>query len=411
MKILHITTSSRGGAGIAALRLHNALRDMGVASAFISTNLSIDFEGNQLKDPIFSYTKLSLWERILRKLKVVLFPSQEQKLRTKINSIDDKLDYEMISLPFSRYELHLHPLVQEATILNFHLMTDMLDYSSFFTRCKKAVVWTLHDMNPFLGLFHYRGDEVRNLEHVNTSDAFCRKLKASAIGAVSKGAIISPSKWLLEEAEESDVFANFSIKRTIPNAINLDVFKIMEISGLRNEHAISEDDFVVLFISDKLDNFRKGIDLLADAFAAIPDLPITVLTVGEGKILDNFRNLKIVPLGRIAQAEEMAKCYNMADVFLLPSREDNLPNVMLESFACGCPVVSFEVGGMMEHINEFNGRLVKNVTGEALAAAIRTEYKERGSYDRHEIRKYAVDNFSFQNQAQAYTETYNELIK
>ena len=66
MKIVHINTSSQGGAGIAALRLHRALRDRGVSSAFISKNITIDFNGNTIDDTFFKYKKKPLIKRMIK---------------------------------------------------------------------------------------------------------------------------------------------------------------------------------------------------------------------------------------------------------------------------------------------------------------------------------------------------------
>lgn len=412
MKVLQITTSSKGGAGLAAKRLHKALRENGIASAYISKDLSIDFDGNTFVDPFFQYKKPAFLQRVLRKLRSLIVPTSAQQMWQKIESLNKALQYEMLSLPFSNYELHHHPLVQEANILNLHLVSGILDYKTFFEQCKKPLVWTLHDMNPFLGLFHYRGDDLINREVIGSIDIHCRQIKTTAIKRIETGALITPSQWLLEEAKTSSVFEHFRIKRSISNAIGLDVFKLQNRELLRKEKQISPEEFVLLFVSEKLDNHRKGIDLLQEALTGLSYLPLTVLTVGEGQIKGEFKNLKIVPLGRVSGEEEMARCYGKADVFVLPSREDNLPNVMLESFACGTPVVSFAIGGMKEHIkNNFNGYLAEEMTGESLAEAIIKVYENRTKFDPGSIRAYAKENFSFQKQAKAYTLTYSEILK
>ena len=79
MKVLHITTSSKGGAGIAALRLHEGLRKEGVASAYLSINKTITFQNREIEDPFFKYYRTSLLKRMLRKIKSVVAPSQSHK--------------------------------------------------------------------------------------------------------------------------------------------------------------------------------------------------------------------------------------------------------------------------------------------------------------------------------------------
>jgi len=116
-------------------------------------------------------------------------------------------------------------------------------------------------------------------------------------------------------------------------------------------------------------------------------------------------------LGEITTAAEMAKCYAVADVFVLPSREDNLPNVMLEAFACGTPVIGFPVGGIAEHVKlNHTGVLAEEVSGLSLAKAIQLFYETKGKYQREVIRKYAEDNFSPEKQADSYQKVYDTVL-
>lgn len=412
MKVLQITTSSKGGAGIAALRLHNALRDSGISSGFLSTDLTINFNGEVIDDPFLKYKRMTLFKRAIRKVRSFVWPSEAQKMSNKIRGNERQLNYEVLSLPFSNFDLHTHPLVKESLLINLHMVSVILDYQSFFSQFRKPIVWTLHDLNPILGLFHYRNDDQYNTQFVFQVNSEVKSIKASSIAKIKKGAIITPSEWVLKEAENSTVFEHLTIRKCIPNAIDFGTLSIQDSEALRKQRDIELDDFVLLFISDKLDNRRKGFDLLLDALPFLNKIPMTILTVGEGEIKNHNKDLKIVPLGRMSTLAEMAACYGMTDVFVMPSREDNLPNVMLESFACGTPVVSFAIGGMKEHIQKnFNGCLAKEISGESLAEAIKKVYARRDDYDRGMIREYAEENFNFQKQAEAYTLTYRELLK
>ena len=108
--------------------------------------------------------------------------------------------------------------------------------------------------------------------------------------------------------------------------------------------------------------------------------------------------------------QKIATAYNAADVFVLPSREDNLPNTMLESFACGTPIISFATGGMKEHIaNTKNGILAKEISAVSLAKAISLFFEHKNNYTPSTIRAYAETHFSFKKQAQAYIQTYNSI--
>ena len=151
MKVVQVTSSVKGGAGIAAFRLHKALRARGVACAFVSRDYTIDFEGTTHKDTFFTYTKPSGAARLRYQLQSNFYPTPRQKYQKKLQKIEPNLHYEVCSLSFSAYNLEAHPLVAQADIVNFHWMSSVLNYTTFFDGFKKPLVWTLHDMNPFQG--------------------------------------------------------------------------------------------------------------------------------------------------------------------------------------------------------------------------------------------------------------------
>ena len=409
MKVLHITTSAKGGAGIAAMRLHQALCKNGVASGFLSTNMTLDFDNKIVDDVFFKYKKPSVLKKIRIKLENYFFSSELQKTIEYFENIKGKMCFEMATLPFSSFRLQDHPLVQEADIINLHWMGGILDYPSFFEQCQKPIVWTLHDRNPFQGFFHYQNDERFNAKISTDFDDIMKQIKAVALRQIKKGAVVSPSKWLLGEAINSDFFPSF-INECIPNSIDLDVFKLQDKMGLRQEYSLGSDDFIILFVADSVKNHRKGFDLLIEALSLLENIQVTVVAIGNGEI-PIVANIKIIPLGAISTADEMAKCYALADVFVLPSREDNLPNVMLEAFACGTPVIGFPVGGIAEHTKlNLTGILADEIGSLLLAKAIQLFYETKANYKREVIRKYAEDNFSLKKQADAYQKVYDEIL-
>lgn len=410
MKVLHITRSVKGGAGIAAKRLHDALCENGVQSGFLSYNLTIDFNSQIINDPFFIYQKPSLLKKAYLKIKFFFFPSRYQKAVFQFQKIKKELDYEIITLPFSNYKLHEHPLVKEADIINLHWIGDFVDFTIFFKNCKKPIVWTLHDMNPFQGIFHYMNDQDRNNQIAGHFDSEMKGIKEIVIQSVTNGIIVSPSKWLLEQTKKSDVFFNWD-KKWIPYSINLRLFKQQDKEALRSECEIGSGEFVVLFVADNLKNSRKGFDLLTEALQNLRNIKVTVLVIGKGEI-PAIDTVKMISLGEINSSLEMAKCYSMADVFVLPSREDNLPNVMLETFACGTPIIGFNTGGIAEHtIEDVTGVLADEVSAQSLANAIAKFYETKQNYNASIIRKYAEHNFSFAKQADSYITLYNEMLK
>ncbi|MDK2771721.1 MAG: glycosyltransferase [Flavobacterium sp.] len=408
MKVLHITASNKGGAGIAALRLHKALVNSGVQSAYLSRNVTIDFQDKIIEDSFFKYKKVNIVQRIQKKLDVLLNFSKLNKAQSKLNVVKDKLDYEIYSLPFSNSKLHEHPLVQEADILNFHWMGGILDFESFFKNCKKPIVWTLHDLNPIQGIFHYKNDVIYNQKYIGIEEEKLSKYKFEVLNNSTLKAFVSPSNWLLNEVNKKKFNSNI-LKQTIPNCIDFENFHIQEKTAIRTKYGISSEDFVVLFVADSLKNKRKGFDLMLEALEYLQNISLTIVTIGKGTI--DLNSQKVVALGEIHDVEKMAEIYALADVFVLPSREDNLPNVMLEAFACGTPVISFNHGGMKDYIiNNETGILVEDISGKKLAEGIQQFYSTRKSYDSQFIAKFAKDYFSKEQQALAYTKLYKQIL-
>jgi glycosyltransferase involved in cell wall biosynthesis len=410
MKVVQVTTSSKGGAGIAALRLHRALRQQGVRSAYISRDRTINFDDKEIEDPFFRYQRPSALKKILRKLRATFNPTQAQKFKQALAGLESGMGYEIITLPFSSLNLETHPLIAEADLVNLHWVGQLLDYQRFFAVFEKPIVWTLHDMNPFMGIFHYRGDAAQNPMAKSFNDEVAG-IKRKAVEKIKKGAIVSPSNWLLEAANISGVFDHFQERISIPNGIDLDVFDPLSDPTLRDRFSIKENENVLLFNSATLDNPRKGMDLMLEAFEKL-SIPITLLMLGKGKVETSNKAVKIIPLGFMDNAAEISACYAASDALLLPSREDNLPNTMLEAFATGTPVISFATGGMKEHITYgVNGVLAEEISGAALAKAIEDLFTNVENYDAKKIRNYAEENFSLSIQAKAYTKVYNHLLK
>ena len=410
MKVVQVITSSKGGAGIAALRLHKALQQAGIQSAYLAMDKTLNFDDAEIEDAFFTYQKPSLLKRALLKLQTTINPSYWQQYKKKLAAIDSEMDYEILTLPFSKYRLAAHPLIAEADLVNLHWVGQLLDYEHFFSEVKKPIVWTLHDMNPFMGIFHYKGDQENNAVAKQIDDAVAA-IKRQAIQNISKAAIVSPSNWLLTLASNSGVFNRFQLKECIPNGIDLTQFNISKDTTLWDRLGIKDNENVLLFASGSLDNHRKGMDLMLAALEELT-IPVTLLTLGKGSVESSNKAVKIIPLGFVSEAAEIAACYKVSDAFVLPSREDNLPNTMLESMATGTPVIGFAIGGMKEHISEgFNGILAEDISAESLAKAIEEFFKNRHDYDQQKIRNYAQENFSLQQQAEAYIEVYHKLLE
>ena len=119
----------------------------------------------------------------------------------------------------------------------------------------------------------------------------------------------------------------------------------------------------------------KGVHIVIAALARVPDT--TLLIVGEGPEQRKLRGLveqlglhaRVRLLGAISHAE-LCDYYNAADVLVQASSREGMPNVVLESLACGTPVVATPFAGVSELLDTPEaGEIAAQRSDEAIAAA------------------------------------------
>lgn len=405
IKVAHICTSPTGGAGIAAYRLHRGLLNSGACNSVV-----VCLGAGKYKDEpgVIQVTQrpLTFSEKLLRKFN--RYTEKQAEFNQQLAQIPGK--YEIATWPETRYAVELNQAVLDADVIHLHWVAGFVNYPTFFKSLKnKAIVWTLHDMNPFMGIFHYQGDESRNpaLHQLNER---ALKIKSSALNK-SKVHVVALSNWIADEARKNKVFSKFTYT-SIPNGVNVKVFKPVEKAVAKQHLNIPANEHTLLFISENIDNYRKGIDILIEALALVKSSkPLRVISVGHGN-LQLPAHINYTPMGAIFNEEELARVYAASDVFVIPSREDNLPNVMVEAFACGTPVVGFAIGGLKQYVIPFKtGILANNVTVADFATAIETCLENLPAFDATYISDFAKQNFDDGLQARSHADFYKQLLE
>jgi glycosyltransferase involved in cell wall biosynthesis len=141
--------------------------------------------------------------------------------------------------------------------------------------------------------------------------------------------------------------------------------------------------------------------------------PVTSLAFGRGDLPPAGRpGDTIRSLGFLDDPARQALVYSAADMFVLPSLEDNLPQTGLESLACGTPVIGFEAGGIPELIEDGRtGLLAATGDGRALARCIDllADNPALGRRMACEARSFAVRNYDDWLHAQRHIGLYECL--
>jgi glycosyltransferase involved in cell wall biosynthesis len=251
----------------------------------------------------------------------------------------------------------------------------------------KPVVWTLHDMWAFTGGCHYAG----NCNHFTNHCGDCwmlrepydkdvsfrvRKRKANMYKSAPNIVFVTCSHWLADVAGTSTLLKDFRIE-TIPNPIDTEIFSAKDKAIARAKWNINPQAKIILFGAANITDRRKGITYLVEAIDYLknnyPDTAdIEIVIFGKNKSFDvSMLPFKVYELDIITSQYDLAELYSLANVFVSPAIEDNLPNTIMEALACATPVVAFNTGGipdMVEHLQ--NGYLAKFKSPSDFAAGI-----------------------------------------
>jgi glycosyltransferase involved in cell wall biosynthesis len=400
LKILHISTNDFGGAGIAAIRLHKALLHNNIDSNFLCLNKTSI--GTPYTEKFVQ--KKAYWLfRLLRRLKLVRYAheSNTQSLRDKTGN------YEMFSFPGTDCHIANHPLVNNADIIHLHWVANFLDWDSFFKKVKKPIVWTLHDMNPFLGGFHYLEDRNRNQALFQHLEEKYISVKINAVKDKENMHIVCPSHWMYTQSTKSQILGKYP-HSVIPNSIPVTTFKPLDKLKSRAIFGLPPNKKIILFVAASLSNPRKGFELLLKALDHLNSEDYVLAVVGYSSWRDFPQTASFYNLGQIEDEELLAAAYSTADIFVIPSIEDNLPNTMLESLACGTPIVGFNIGGIPDVvIDGFNGFMATKVEyAELYHTIMRALYY---NFDRQKIYEDTLKRFGPDIQAGRYINLYNSL--
>lgn len=220
--------------------------------------------------------------------------------------------------------------------------------------------------------------------------------------------VIAPSQWMKEKAVESDLMGSFAAHQ-IPYGLDTQTFKQTNKEDAREKLRLPLDSRIVLFVADSIPVKRKGINILLEAVRTLYVNNLLLVVVGrQWNVPEKMPAHRY--LGEVESEEEMSLIYSAADVFVVPSTEDNFPNTVLESLACGTPVVGFDIGGVNEQIEyEKNGILCPKIEPFALKTAI-IELLQQHEFDRTEISAEAHQKYALNVQAERMKAVYDSIL-
>lgn len=416
MRVLLINTSEHvGGAAIAAVRLLSALNDNGVKTKMLVRDKQSD-SLSVVALPSSPALRLHfVWERMQ-----ILAANKFHKHR--LFAVDNaSCGTDITQLPEFREAdvIHLHWVNQG--FLSLRNLEQIVESG-------KPVVWTMHDMWPFTGICHYTGDCQQYLSgcghcpilysggsaHDLSYKTFRRK---QTLFEKSNISFVACSNWLAELARGSRLLGDKNIF-SIPNAINTRQFSPEPGVEARSRLELPSNKRLLLFVAHRVTDKIKGIDYLHETLSLLektnPELLKTLALVPVGRdaeLLPGTFPIDVFPQTYVSNERTMIDLYRAADLLLMPTLQDNLPNTIVEAMACGKPCVGFNVGGLPQMIeHQKNGWLAQYKNAADFAKGI--EWCLDGQHYPElcrEARRFAECTYSEHSIAMQYVKIYNSV--
>jgi glycosyltransferase involved in cell wall biosynthesis len=421
MHIVHLSTSdTAGGAARAAYRVHSGLVRLGHDSRmFVSTRFSRDTAVDRF------FPSKDLVAKVRRRVR-------RRALARDFAPYDGRLPerHELFSDDRTEHGIDMARQVPACDLVNLHWVAGFLDHVSFFEyfareRKDVPIVWRLADMAPLTGGCHYDQGcgrftarcgacpELGSTEENDLSRQVWQR-KDRALGALQPGRmhLVATSRWIAGEARRSSLLGRFPVT-IIPNGLDPDVFQPHDKSFSRDVLNIPRDVPVVLFAADSASQRRKGFRELVEAVEGISGIEnVTLVSVGGGKaeLKGGHRHIHI---GRLSDDRLLAMAYSAADVFVIPSLQEAFGQTVIESMACGTPVVGFASGGIPDMVRPgITGHLAPTGDTVALRDGIVKLLRDptgRAGMSQH-CRRIVLEEYSLDVQARQYVRLYESLL-
>ncbi|MEH2191986.1 MAG: glycosyltransferase family 4 protein [Nostoc sp.] len=404
MNVLHINQSDiGGGAAIAGYRLHQGLLAQGINSRLLVGGVKTSSD------------------------RVAAVPSK-RRIENQLYRFTGRSGLNYINV-LGSFDIAKHSFYQEADIINFHnLHTGYFNYLSIPSLTKnKPAVFTLHDMWSFTGHCAYSYDCDRwkigcgKCPYPNEYPAIARdnthlewKLK-NWVYSRSNLTIVTPSDWLTKQAKQS-MLNRFPIYH-IPYGIDLEAYQPLEPEKCRWLLGIPSGKKVLMFACDTLMDTRKGGNFLLKALQHLPEslkAETLLLTIGHGgEAISEYVGMPTLNLGYVSSDRLKSIAYSAADLFIFPTRADNLPLVLQESMACGTPMVSFKIGGVPDLVRPgITGYLALPEDAQDFSNGIVQLLEDSNQCEQmsKNCRAIALEEYPLNLQAQRYLELYYKVL-
>lgn len=409
LSVLHISRSDNlGGSARSAYKIHDGLRALGLTS-----RMMVQMRGANDPDvDVIHGGRLSL-----------------RALDRVGSSVIDPLGLQYLYYP-SSFALLDHPWLKSANVVQLYNT-----HGGYFTHRvlprlsqRRVVVWRLSDMWPLTGHCAYSHgcerwqtgcgkcpilDEYPPLRWDST--ALLWRIK-DRIYARSRLVVVATNRWMEDIVRRSPLLGRFPV-HTIPNGVDTEVFRPIPQLAARQALGIPPNRKVVLFAAHvAAAGTRKGGQFVNPAMQKlVADGMKNLVLLVAGDRADAWpeqAGVETIRLGYVASDRLLAAVYSAADVLIYPAVAENFPNSIIESMACGTPVVAFDTGGIRDALRDGDaGYLAAPGDAGDLARGLKAVLQDASARARmsRACRKAVEQDYSTDIQARRYADLYQSL--
>lgn len=184
-----------------------------------------------------------------------------------------------------------------------------------------------------------------------------------------KFTIVTPSEWGAERVKLS--FLKNKEVIVIHNGVDTSIFRQKYDDSFREKINIPNENKICLFVSPDVSDKRKGAQWIMKLAQHMENEKYTFIIIGGGEKPDEYPT-NMLYVGKITDANVLARYYNIADVFLLLSEKETYSMTCAEALCCGTPVVGFKCGapekvfkdGGAKFVEYGNIELVKDIINQ-----------------------------------------------
>lgn len=408
IRVVHLSASDlEGGAARAAFRLHIGLRDAGIDSHMLVKSKKSD--DGYVHQAQFNKIRNFIYHRLDYLLWLNRYPYRED-----VN----------FSISYWKTSIIEQIRALDPDIVHLHWISDNFLSLETIARLKKPVVWSMHDMNPFTGGCHYDNNCNRYLTvcgncpvlhstRQNDLSTWIQKRKKKIFAALPNLTMVGLSRWMQEAARASYVLEGIPVVN-LPNGIDIAQYKPVAKETAKNLLSLPSDKKVILF-GAQFSNAekRKGFHHLLKAMKNFVRDDLLIVVFGaKADTRDTGISFPVRFLGNLHDDLSLCIVYSAADVMVVPSEQENLSNGIMESMACGTPVVAFNIGGnpdMIQH--QRNGYLARHLDADDLGEGIRWVIDHK-DYEKLAInaRNTITERFDIARVAGQYAALYRKVL-